>query len=70
MTNPEIPIVSSPVWKRLWLAFLDFEHLDPWDVLDDEGLFGVENPRTREIGYGCVIGALGQVHGLCLYRSV
>lgn len=69
MPQPEIPIVALPVWKRLVAAFHGFERLDPWDILDDEGLFGVENPLTRQMGYGCVMGALGQVRGLCLYRS-
>ncbi len=68
MIQPEIPVVSLLTWKRLLKAFHKFERLDPWEVLDDEGLFGVEDPGTRQLGYGCVMGALGQVHGLCLYR--
>jgi hypothetical protein len=63
------PIVPLPVWRELSRSFLEFALIDPWSVLSDERLFAVDDPFGAGTGYACVMGALGQVRGLCLFRG-
>ncbi|NUM88683.1 MAG: hypothetical protein HUU37_05725 [Bdellovibrionales bacterium] len=55
--------------KKLFRAAARFRALAPWDLFEDDTIFGVKDPVTGEIGYCCVLGAAGQVFGLCMYRG-
>ncbi len=63
---PEIPAV---VWKELYAAAGRFYELKPWEYFNDDSLVGVQDPAGGPTGYGCILGALGQVLALCLYRG-
>lgn len=65
----KIPVVGKEIWKDLYEAALQFEEKAPWELLDDDQLFGAKDPLTGEIGYCCILGALGEVFGLCVYRG-
>ncbi|MBI4676360.1 MAG: SEC-C domain-containing protein [Elusimicrobia bacterium] len=65
----KIPEVPLPVWKNLYEAASRFAAVEPWDFLDDDELVGVQDPATGQMGYGCVLGALGEMFALCLYRG-
>lgn len=54
-------------WRRLFDAAIEFKKLAPWEWMTDEDIFGVENPKTGEIGYCCVMGALGEHLALGVY---
>jgi hypothetical protein len=56
-------------WKELYRRATMFKELAPWLWMDDGDLFGVEDPESGEIGYCCVIGTLGEVLGLIVYRG-
>lgn len=61
---------SSPSvqeWKNLYQTAIEFKNIECWDWMEDFDLFGVQNPETGEIGYCCVLGAIGEVFGLVVY---
>jgi len=54
-------------WKELFEVSRMLKELAPWKWMEDSESFGVENPETGEVGYGCIMGALGEVFGLIVY---
>lgn len=65
----KIPEVSPDTWKKLYAAASQFEALMPWKTFDDDELFGVQDPADGQMGYGCILGALGEVLALNVYRG-
>lgn len=58
---------SFQEWKNLYRTAIEFWQIQPWQWIDDTDLFGVKNPEDGEIGYCCVVGALGEFLGLVVY---
>jgi hypothetical protein len=65
----KVPQVSLKAWKDLYEIALRYRDLKPWVYLGDDALFGVKDPVTGQIGYCCVLGTLGEILGLCVYRG-
>jgi hypothetical protein len=61
------PQPSLQEWHALYRAAIDFWQIQPWRWVNDTDLFGVKNPEDGEIGYCCVVGALGEFLGLVVY---
>jgi len=61
------PQPSLQEWHALYRAATDFWQIQPWNWVNDTDLFGVKNPEGGEIGYCCVVGALGEFLGLVFY---
>jgi len=61
------PVPSPEEWRALYGAAVAFRDLAPWRWMVDSNLFGVANPEDGTVGYGCVLGNLGQQFGLALY---
>lgn len=54
-------------WKDLYEAAKLFRKMGPWRWMVDADIFGIEDPESGEVGYCCVMGALGDVLGLVVY---
>jgi hypothetical protein len=65
----KVPAVSLEVWRGLYESALRFMALRPWESLSDADVFGVRDPVTGQTGYCCIMGKLGQVLALCVYRG-
>ncbi len=65
----KIPDVSLEAWKPLYSEAVVFAALKPWEHFDDGTIFGVQDPKTGQMGYACILGALGELHALCVYRG-
>jgi len=65
----KIPDVSLDTWNQLYEAASEFARLKPWDPFDGSMLFGVWDTASKRMGYACVLGDLGEVLALCVYRG-
>jgi hypothetical protein len=68
-TSTIVPFVepSQEEWTRLYAAATRFRDTAPWEWMEETDLFGVQNPETGEIGYGCVLGMGGEHYALAVY---
>jgi hypothetical protein len=56
-------------WRNLYDAAVAFKQLECWEWLTDEHIFGVQNPKTGEVSYCCVLGHNEEVYGLAVYMG-
>lgn len=61
------PQPSLQEWHALYRAVIDFWQIQPWNWVNDTDVFGVKNPENDEIGYCCIVGALGEFVGVVVY---
>lgn len=47
---------SLEQWHALYAAAIDLQKLAPWQWMNGDDLFAVENPTTGEVGYANVMG--------------
>lgn len=55
---------SKRDWAALYQAAIAFKETAPWEWMDNEELFAVENPHDGEAGYCSILGSGGEEFGL------
>ncbi len=60
---------SLKEWQKLYEAAIEFRKLEPWKWMHETDIFGVQNPETGEIGYCCIMGELGEMLAMAVYRG-
>lgn len=65
--DPQQPTLDQ--WQSLLEAAVEFRDLAPWAWMFDTQLFGVRDPASGQTGWCCVLGAIGEVMGLAVYRG-
>lgn len=56
-------------WNRLFQLAKQFNELAPWNWLDDDQIFAIQNPKTGEYMYCSVMGAMGEEFGLAAFKG-
>jgi Domain of unknown function (DUF6930) len=69
--NPEelLDPTSEEAKKLCGLAHYLYSYA-PWEIMEETDIFGFEDPETRELGFISIMGALGQIKIIAVYRGV
>ncbi len=54
-------------WRRLYQAAQALKALAPWAWLEEDDLFGVQDPESGQLGFVSVMGMLGEHYAASLY---
>lgn len=57
-------------WARLYEAHAALKELAPWRFMEEDEIFGVENPETGEVGFVSIMGILGEHIAVAVYLGV
>lgn len=63
----KVPQPSLDEWRRLYQAASTFKEAAPWEWMAEADVFGVQNPESRQIGYGSIMGMAGEHYALAVY---
>ena len=58
---------SKGDWSALYQAAIAFQQATPWEWMDNEDLFAIENPDDGEVGYSTILGSGGEEFGLGMF---
>jgi hypothetical protein len=67
--RPAPPPVAPELWQPLYDAAARFRALEPWKDLYDRDFVGIVDPQTQVFLLASVLGNLGEVYALALYRE-
>jgi hypothetical protein len=56
-------------WKRLYDLMAQVKKLAPWELMEEDDIFGIQMPRTKELGFVSVMGMLGEHFAVAVYQG-
>jgi len=57
-------------WKKLYDLMAQLKDLAPWDWMEEDDIFGIQIPKTGELGFISVMGTLGEHLAVAVYQGV
>lgn len=60
---------STQEWKKLYELMDKVRGISPWDWLEEDDIFAVQDPETEKIGFVSVMGAIGEHYSIAVYRG-
>ncbi len=60
---------TTEEWRGLYEAAVRVKEVSPWEWMSEDMVFGVEDPRTHEIGFVSVMGMLGEYYAISVYPN-
>lgn len=54
-------------WEQLYAEAEQMKDLAPWQDLEEDDIFGVQNPETGQIGFVSIMGSLGEHLAIAVY---
>jgi hypothetical protein len=60
---------SKDEWNRLYNLMSEIQKISPWDWLEEQDIFLVQDPETGELGFVSVMGELGEHYAITAYRG-
>ncbi|GGJ87162.1 hypothetical protein GCM10007063_07090 [Lentibacillus kapialis] len=67
LTAYEQPSAEKDSWHDVFVKAKEFQKLKPWEIMFDEHIFAVKDPKTNEWLYCSVLGGAGEMFGLAVY---
>jgi len=64
-TNPKKPTVEQS--KRLYELAAEIKLLAPWRWMEEDDIFGVQDPETKEVGFVSIMGQLAEHTAVAVY---
>lgn len=56
-------------WKRLYDLMAQVKELAPWNWMEESDIFGIQMPKTDELGFVSVMGMLGEHFAVAVYQG-
>ena len=58
---------SLEEWRKLYKAAIQIKEVAPWEWMEETDVFGIQNPKTDELGFVSVMGMLGEHYAIAVY---
>ncbi|MDD3050342.1 MAG: hypothetical protein PHR06_04285 [Candidatus Cloacimonetes bacterium] len=56
--------------KRLYELMEEIKEMSPWNWMDEDDIFFIENPENGDISFISVMGAIGQHYSVAIYNGI
>lgn len=56
-------------WKKLYDLMAQVKKLAPWEWMEEDDIFGIQMPATKELGFVSVMGILGEHFAVAVYQG-
>ena len=62
--------ISEALWESLYKVAVEIKKIAPCKYMSEKLVFGVEHPKTKELGFVSILGALSEHYAVTVYQGV